>query len=57
MWVVATVVLIGCLFIWIGGKGCEFKAETEAQEEENRIYCELDIGYYLASLVDWIMFS
>lgn len=51
MRVVAAVVLIGCFFMWIGGKG-DYEYEAEAQEKENGVHQELDIDCCFSTLFD-----
>lgn len=33
---VAAAVLVGCFFMWIGGK--DYESEAEAEEKENRVH-------------------
>lgn len=49
---VAVLVLVGCFFMWIGGK--DYECETEAAQKKNRICRELDVGYCSSSLADRI---
>lgn len=57
MRVVAVIVLVGCFFMWIGGKDYEYEAETEAQEEKDRVYCELDAHALFSSIADNVRYA
>ncbi len=51
MRVVAVLVLVGCFFMWIGGKDYGREAKRRRRRKIGR---ELDVGYYGSSLADRI---